>query len=99
MSAQPDHHHGDVVPPMGTLAELRAALRVWGIPGDAQDFEQELADASLDDLTRVREITQAYRHRVMLRCDAQAMAALMQSTEQISYDLGQKMMAERKSGS
>ncbi len=98
MSAQPDHHDGDVVPPMGTLAELRAALRVWGIPGDAEEFERELADASLDDLTRVREITQAYRHRVMLRCDAQAMAALMQSTAQVSYDLGQKM-AEQKSRS
>lgn len=92
MTAQPDHH--DVVPPMRTLAELRAALGVWGFPGDLQRFEQELADADLDDLTRVREITQAYRHRVMLRCDPQAMAALMRPTHDVAFELGQKM-AER----
>ncbi|MFE6479684.1 hypothetical protein [Streptomyces rochei] len=92
MTAQPEHH--DLVPPMRTLAELRAALGVWGFPGDLQRFEQELADADLDDLTRVREITQAYRHRVMLRCDPQAMAALMRSTEDVAFELGQKMAAE-----
>ncbi|MFJ9307350.1 hypothetical protein [Streptomyces cyaneofuscatus] len=43
-------------------------------------FERVLADAALDDLTRVREITQAYRHRVLLRCDPQAMAAHTGST-------------------
>ncbi|MFD5328935.1 hypothetical protein [Streptomyces sp. NPDC127092] len=89
MTAQPDHH--DVVPPMRTLAELRAALSVWGLPGDAEKFERELADADLDDLTSVREITQAYRHRVLLRCDPQAMAALMRSTEDVAFELGQKM--------
>ncbi|MFD7867804.1 hypothetical protein [Streptomyces sp. NPDC059783] len=89
MTAQPEHH--DVVPPMRTLAELRAALRVWGIPGDSEKFEQELAGADLDDLTRVREITQAYRHRVMLRCDPQAMTALMRSTHDVAFELGQKM--------
>ncbi|WP_308370176.1 hypothetical protein [Streptomyces sp. McG3] len=92
MTAQPEH---DVVPPMRTLAELRAALRVWGFPGDIQSFEKELADADLDDLTRVREITQAYRHRVLLRCDPQAMAALMRSTHDVAFELGGKM-AERK---
>ena len=92
MTAQPEHH--DAVPPMRTLAELRNALGVWGLPGDLQRFEQELADADLDDLTRVREITQAYRHRVMLRCDPQAMAALMRSTEDVAFELGQKMAAE-----
>lgn len=88
MTAQPEH---DVVPPMRTLAELRAALRVWGFPGDLQSFEKELADADLDDLTRVREITQAYRHRVLLRCDPQAMTALMRTTEDVAYELGQKL--------
>ncbi|WP_427251127.1 hypothetical protein [Bacillus cereus] len=93
MTAQPDHH--DAVPPMRTLAELRAALGTWGFPGDLPTFEQELADADLDDLTRVREITQAYRHRVMLRCDPQAMKELMRSSEDVSFELGQKV-AERK---
>ncbi|MET9366065.1 hypothetical protein ABZX93_34915 [Streptomyces sp. NPDC006632] len=92
MTAQPDHH--DITPPMRTLAELRTALGVWGIPGDLAKFEEELADADLDDLTRVREITQAYRHRVLLRCDPDAMAALMRSTEDVAHELGQKM-AER----
>lgn len=89
MTAQPDHH--DITPPMRTLAELRAALGVWGLPGDADKFENELADADLDDLTRVREITQAYRHRVLLRCDPQGMAALMRSTEDVADELRRKM--------
>ncbi|MGW2112678.1 hypothetical protein ACWCPL_40070, partial [Streptomyces sp. NPDC001948] len=54
-------------------------------------FENELADADLDDLTRVREITQAYRHRVLLRCDPQGMAALMRSTEDVADELRRKM--------
>nr|WP_202462768.1 hypothetical protein [Streptomyces sp. SID8374] len=81
---------------MRTLAELRAALSVWGIPGDADTFEKELADTDLDDLTRVREITQAYRHRVLLRCDPQAMAALMRSSQDVAYELDQKMTEDAR---
>nr|WP_202513319.1 MULTISPECIES: hypothetical protein [unclassified Streptomyces] len=76
---------------MGTLAELRAALGVWGFPGDLQQFEGELDALDLDDLTRVREVIQAYRHRVMLRCDPHAMAALTRSTADVSFELGRKM--------
>ncbi|MEU9072570.1 hypothetical protein AB0D60_37515 [Streptomyces sp. NPDC048306] len=93
MTAQPEHHAA--TPPMRTLAELRNALGIWGFPGDLQEFETELADADLDDLTRVREITQAYRHRVLLRCDPQAMAALMRSTDDVAFELGEKLAAER----
>ncbi|MFB6755454.1 hypothetical protein ACFCX6_31580 [Streptomyces sp. NPDC056353] len=89
MTAQPEHH--DVVPPMRTLAELRNALGVWGIPGDLQAFEKELEDADLDDLTRVREITQAYRHRVLLRCSPEGMAALMRSSEDVADEMRRKM--------
>jgi hypothetical protein len=93
VTAQPDHQADQpgFTPPMRTLAELRAALGVWGFPGDLQQFEEELNALDLDDLTRVRELTQAYRHRVMLRCDPQAMAALMRSTQDVAFELGQKM--------
>ncbi|MEW1723905.1 hypothetical protein [Streptomyces sp. NPDC093109] len=64
---------------------------IWGFPGDLSQFEEEFNALDLDDLIRVREITQAYRHRVMLRCDPQAMAALMRSTQDVAFELGQKM--------
>lgn len=89
MTAQPDHH--DVVPPMRTLRELRNALGVWGFPGDLEAFERELADADLDDLAKVHGITQAYRHRVLLRCSPEGMAALMRSTEDVADELRRKM--------
>ncbi|MFE2749593.1 hypothetical protein ACFXKX_35635 [Streptomyces scopuliridis] len=94
MTAQPDHHEarpGFTPPPMGTFAELREALGNWGFPGDRQQFEEELDATDLDDLTKVREITQAYRHRVLLRYDAHAMAALARSTEDITAELRRKM--------
>lgn len=89
MTVQPEYHN--VAPPMRTLAELRAALKAWGFPDDAANFERELADADLDDLTQVREITQAYRHRVLLRFDPQGMAALIRSTEDVAGELRRKM--------
>lgn len=93
MTAQPDHQadRPGPTPPMGTLAELRAALGVWGFPGDLTQFEEELDALDLDDLTSVRQLIQEYRHRVMLRCDPQAMAALMRSTQDVAFELGQKM--------
>ncbi|MCX4682652.1 hypothetical protein OG413_46770 [Streptomyces sp. NBC_01433] len=91
MSAQPEHH--DVVPSMRTLAELRAALQSWGFPTDPAELERELADADLDDLTQVREITQAYRHRVLLRVDGAGLAALARSTEDVVAELRRKMEA------
>lgn len=69
----------------------RVSSAIWGFPGDLSQFEEEFNALDLDDLIRVREITQAYRHRVMLRCDPQAMAALMRSTQDVAFELGQKM--------
>ncbi|MDJ0344206.1 hypothetical protein QMK19_29245 [Streptomyces sp. H10-C2] len=93
MTAQPDHQAArpGFTPPMGTLAELREALSTWGFPGDRQRFEEELDAADLDDLTKVRELTQAYRHRVLLRYDPQGMAALARSTDDVEAELRQKL--------
>ncbi|WP_030775548.1 hypothetical protein [Streptomyces sp. NRRL F-2664] len=93
MTAQPDHQadRPGFNPPMGTLAELREALSTWGFPGDRQRFEEELDALDLDDLTQVRELTQAYRHRVLLRYDAQGMAALARTTEDVEDELRQKL--------
>ncbi|MFI6056452.1 hypothetical protein ACIBCO_41185 [Streptomyces violascens] len=93
MTAQPDHHAGPVShPPMGTLAELRAAVGRWGFPGDVAEFERELDATSLDDLTRVREIVQAYRHRVLLRFDIQGSAALARSAADVTDELHRKIV-------
>ncbi|MFF9899136.1 hypothetical protein [Streptomyces longispororuber] len=76
---------------MRTLAELREALDTWGFPGDRQAFEEEFDAADLDDLTTMRELTQAYRHRVLLRYDSQAMAALARSTDDVTAELRRKL--------
>ncbi|MFJ8957298.1 hypothetical protein ACIRO1_45135 [Streptomyces sp. NPDC102381] len=91
MTAQPDHPTDGFRPPVGTLAELREALSTWAFPGDRQQFEEELDALDLDDLTRVRELTQAYRHRILLRYDAQAMAALARPTDDVEDELRRKM--------
>ncbi|MFI1869690.1 hypothetical protein [Streptomyces jumonjinensis] len=92
MSAQPDHIPSrSTAPPMRTLAQLRAALADWGWPGDLRYFEAELNAVELDDLTRVREITQAYRHRVIMRYDEGAMTALARTTEDVEDELRRKL--------
>ncbi|WP_328733686.1 hypothetical protein [Streptomyces bobili] len=92
MTAQPKHPGThQFAPPMRTLAELREALSTWGFPGDRQEFEAELNAIELDNLTRVREITQAYRHRVLLRYSPGAMAALARSTEDVEAELRRKL--------
>lgn len=93
MTAQSDHQDGGpgFTPPMGTFAELREALSTWGFPGDRAQFEAELDATGLDDLTKVREITQAYRHRVLLRYDPQGMAALARSTDDVQDELRRKL--------
>jgi hypothetical protein len=93
VTAQPDHQdRPGFNPPMGTLAELREALSTWGFPGDRQQFEAELDALDLDDLTTVRELTQAYRHRIRLRYDPQGMAALARTTDDVEAELRQRLM-------
>ncbi|MEU9056681.1 hypothetical protein AB0D37_40920 [Streptomyces sp. NPDC048384] len=91
MTAQPDHDRPGFNPPMRTLAELRSALGTWGFPGDLARFEAELDDLDLDDLTQVRELAQAYRHRVLLRYDPQGMAELARPTADVEAELRRKL--------
>ncbi|GGJ67569.1 hypothetical protein [Streptomyces brasiliensis] len=92
MTAQPEHPDASQFnPPMRTLAELREALSTWGFPGDRQEFEQELDAIDLDDLTRVREITQAYRHRILMRYDPAAMATLARPTSDVEAELRRRL--------
>ncbi|MEU5090409.1 hypothetical protein [Streptomyces sp. NPDC021356] len=92
MTAQPEHPDtSQFSPPMGTLSELREALSTWGFPGDRQAFESELDAIKLDDLTRVREIIQAYRHRVLVRNSSEAMTALDRSAADVDAELRRKL--------
>ncbi|MGA5198271.1 hypothetical protein [Streptomyces exfoliatus] len=92
MTAQPEYTgQTGPVPPMRTLAELREALATHGFLGDRQQFDAELGAVDLDDLTRVREITQAYRHRVLLRLDPDAAAAITRTTDDVAAELRRKL--------
>ncbi|MCX5205226.1 hypothetical protein OG897_27685 [Streptomyces sp. NBC_00237] len=93
MTAQPDHHRpgrSASGPPMGTLHELRAALRAHS-SADLDRFETELDEADLDDLAQVRELIQAYRHRVLLRLDPDGVAALARPNEDVAAELRRKL--------
>lgn len=92
MTAQPEHPAPASPPPMRTIGELRAALRRWGFPGDLEAFDRELAAARLDDdLDPVREIGQAYRHRVLLHTDPAAMAELSRPAADLQAELRRKI--------
>ncbi|MEU8543091.1 hypothetical protein AB0C52_24425 [Streptomyces sp. NPDC048717] len=94
MTAQPHYETAPgPVPPMRTLAELRDALATHGLPGDRIRFDVELGAVDLDDLTSVREIVQAYRHRVLMRHDTGATAAITRSDADIAAELRRKMEA------
>ncbi|MGW2542294.1 hypothetical protein ACWC5I_15835 [Kitasatospora sp. NPDC001574] len=79
MTTQPDHHSPAPARP-ATLHELRTALSRYGLPGDREQFEQDLASAldssPIGDLAAVAEVIATYRHRLTLRTDEQAMASL-----------------------
>lgn len=96
MTAQPDHPAnrsgtGFSPPPIQTLADLRTALSTWGFPGDRAAFEEQLDSIELDDLAQVRALTQAYRHRLLLRYDPQGMAALARPTDDVEAELRRKL--------
>ncbi len=85
---EPEHNGpAGPVPPMRTLAELREALTAYGFAGDRQELDLELGAVGLDDLTKVREIVQSYRHRVLLARDPHATAAIGRSNEDVAAEL------------
>lgn len=62
------------LPPMRTIGELRAALTMgYGFPGDADDFEAELAreinHADPADLTGIVRLVEEFRGRIIARQD------------------------------
>ncbi|KIF67092.1 hypothetical protein HY68_35745 [Streptomyces sp. AcH 505] len=93
MTAQPDHEadRPGFTPPMRTFAELREALSRWGSDGDRQKFDDELGATDINDHAKVSEITQAYRHRVLLRLDPAALAELARPTTDVEAELRRKL--------
>ncbi|WP_436776607.1 hypothetical protein [Yinghuangia sp. YIM S09857] len=93
MSAQPEHvQHA---PPMGTLAELRAALvglSSLGLPTYLDKFEQELASTSLD---QVPALAERYRSYVLRNTTSEAIAALTMSARDVDDVLRRKIAADR----
>ncbi|MFJ5927642.1 hypothetical protein ACIQF6_34105 [Kitasatospora sp. NPDC092948] len=79
MTTQPDHQ-AQAAPRPATLHELRTALSRYGLPGDRENFERDLAaalDASpIGDLAAVTEVAATYRHRLALRTSPDAMDSL-----------------------
>ncbi|MEU6949514.1 hypothetical protein ABZ957_30415 [Streptomyces sp. NPDC046316] len=75
------------IPPMRTLAEIRHALSTHGAPGDRARFDAEIDAIDLDDHTRVREITQAYRQRIELRNDTEAASAAPREETEIDAEV------------
>ncbi|MFJ5122975.1 hypothetical protein [Kitasatospora sp. NPDC088548] len=79
VTTQPDHQDA-AAPRPATLHELRTALSRYGLPGDRDLFERDLAaalDASpIGDLAAVAEVIATYRHRLTLRTSTEAMDSL-----------------------
>ena len=74
MTADPADSGQPHLPPMRTIGELRAALTMgYGFPGDADDFEAELAreinHADPADLSGVVRLVEEFRGRVIARQD------------------------------
>ncbi|WP_089100074.1 hypothetical protein [Streptomyces hyaluromycini] len=74
MTTQPEAPGQPRLPAMRTIGELRAALTMgYGFPGDADDFEAELAreinHADPADLSGVVRVVEEFRGRVVARQD------------------------------
>ncbi|WP_416961762.1 hypothetical protein [Streptomyces sp. Agncl-13] len=74
MTTRPAESGQSRLPSMRTIGELRAALTMgYGFPGDADDFEAELAreinHADPADLSGVVRLVEEFRGRVIARQD------------------------------
>lgn len=74
MTTHPADSGSSHLPPMRTIGELRAALTMgYGFPGDADDFEADLAreinHADPADLTGVVRLVEEFRGRIIARQD------------------------------
>ncbi|OIK07401.1 hypothetical protein [Streptomyces monashensis] len=74
MTADPAASGSSRLPAMRTIGELRAALTLgYGFPGDADDFEAELAreinHADPADLSGVVRLVEEFRGRIIARQD------------------------------
>lgn len=74
MTTHPADPGSPHLPPMRTIGELRAALTMgYGFPGDADDFESELAreinHADPADLGGIVRLVEEFRGRIITRQD------------------------------
>ncbi|MDQ0909838.1 hypothetical protein [Streptomyces canus] len=68
------------LPLMRTVDDLRGALSRYGLPGDRERFEAELAAAigvsPTNDFAGAAAVVRACRHRVLIRNSPEIMTAL-----------------------
>ncbi|MFF4574767.1 hypothetical protein [Streptomyces sp. NPDC001410] len=88
MTAHPADSGPPHTPPMRTIGELRAALTLgYGFPGDADDFEAELAreinHADPADLSGVVRLVEEFRGRIIARQDPGFDAAVAAAVAEI----------------
>ncbi|MGN9814592.1 hypothetical protein ACTMUQ_04505 [Streptomyces sp. SD11] len=81
MGAQPEYGWGTMPQPeIRTVDDPHSALSRYGVPGDRERFEEELAAAigasPTDDFAGAAAVVRAYRHRIRIRNSPEIMAAL-----------------------
>ncbi|MCN9241934.1 hypothetical protein NGF19_14235 [Streptomyces sp. RY43-2] len=88
MTAHPAESGTPDLPSMRTIGELRAALTMgYGFPGDADDFEAELAreinHADPADLSGVVRLVEEFRGRIIARRDPEFDSAVAAAVAEI----------------
>jgi hypothetical protein len=88
MTTHPADSEPPILPAMRTIGELRAALTMGhGFPGDADDFEAELAreinHADPADLAGIVRLVEEFRGRIAARQDPDFDAAVAAAAAEI----------------